>query len=414
MKRIIALICSVFVLLSSTVNAAYTGSEIYNLMENTFLWLYEDVSPLGDTDSIAADYYVMALNRVGKAFDYGKYIKITNSKTPTTNADALRIIISSTACGGRVSDKFLTANTYNAELDGASDIADALIAILGGEYKVKSHTDDVNRLAVRLLSMQNDDGRIGENVLSTSKSIIALSFLSGNCYIEKGGNIGEKYRYDVNSAILRAVNYLQNNKSEDFGFGNTQNTAYAVMALDSAGVDADNDPGFSDGEKSTLKSLIESSKDNGKIGKSDTDTAIGVCALVSHLRAMQGNSPFFALLTEDMPYNPDEYIDDINRSGEGLKIETQNEIEVIAKSKISTDTTEKTYELSDMPPIDAETGNVVKKPIRALQVIIIGVSFLIIISIAVWFVVYMLNVKSIRKFHTKEPNDDDDDDSLTK
>lgn len=410
MKKIMVFIIAFFVLFSPSAYAAYTGVQIYDSMKAAMGWTDKNISPLGDTDSVASDYLVIALKRAGEVFDYNKYEKITKSRKPATLHDAQRNIMANTASGGRLSDSAVAKYTYNAELTTADDYADSILTLLSGEYKVKSHKTDINRLAANLLSMQNYDGKFGDGIVSTSKSMIALSFLSGNCYVVKGDGIGEEYRYDVNTALLRGVDYLQKNKAEDFGFGSVKNTAYAIMALDSTGVDADNDPGFSDGELSTLKSLISMQNPDGSFKDVGADdTAIALCALVSHLRAMQGNSPFFSLLTEDMPYNPSDYVEDINCSGDGLKVETQGEIKIRMTNKIIEDETpeDSHTELATSVPIDASTNIEQKKHIRIGPIIVIIITIILLAAVVTWFVVYMLNVRPIKKYHKKEDKDDD-------
>lgn len=410
MKKIRVFIIAFFVFFSPSAYAAYTGVQIYDSMKTAMSWADKNISPLGDTDSVASDYLVIALKRAGEVFDYNKYEKITRSRKTTTLRDAQRNIMANTASGGRLSDSTVAKYTYNAELTTADDYADAILTLLSGEYKVKSHKTDINRLAANLLSMQNYDGKFGDGIVSTSKSMIALSFLSGNCYVVKGDGIGEEYRYDVNTSLLRGIDYLQKNKAEDFGFGSVKNTAYAVMALDSTGVDADNDPGFSDGELSTLKSLISMQNPDGSFKDAGADgTAIALCALVSHLRAMQGNSLFFSLLTEDMPYNPSDYVEDFNYSGGGLKVDTQGEIKIRMNNKITENETseQSDAEIATTVPIDTSTNIEQKKHIRIGPIIVIIITIILLTAVVTWFVVYMLNVRPIKKYHKKEDKDED-------
>lgn len=408
MKRIIAFICAFFMLFSGVAQAEYTGTQIYRSIEHTFNWIENNISPLGDTDSVASDYCVMALRRFNRAFDYNKYAKITASRKPETVQDAHRIITANTASGGTLSDEFVAENTYRCTFTRASDKADSIIALQSGEYKIKSKSTDIDKLVVGLVLMQNSDGGFDGDVLATSKSIIALSFFSGNAYIVKGNEIGEKYRYDINSAILRGVNYLQNNKNPDFGFGSVKNTAYAVMALDAAGVDADNDPGFSDDSLSTLNALMSTHNEDGGFGEDPDDSAIAICALVSHLRAMQGNSAFFALRTEDMPYDPEDYIENINRSGEGLKLGTEKEIEVILDDeKMESATTEKPYELTAVDSSNAEPHDTDREDHSVLPIIVIIVAIILTAAVAVGFVMYVVYTRPKRVYSNRKSEDDD-------
>lgn len=403
MKKILALICAFFMMFGTVGNASYTGAQIYNSMQNTMQWLKNNVSPLGGTNSVAADYYVMALRRVGEVFEYDKYIDITKSKKPATTRDALRIIMANTASGGKLNDKFIS--NAISDLHTATDIAEAITMILSGEY----NTVKINELAVSLLEKQGEDGGFDSDILATAKSMIALSFFSGNCYTVKGDSMGEKYHYDVNSSLLRGANYLQNNKNTDFGFGSIQNTAYAVMALDSVGIDADNDPGFSNDNASTFNALMSYQNTDGSFGDNNDDTAIAVCALVSHLRAMQDNSMFFALRTVDMPYNPNDYIEDLNYSGQGFKVETQTEIEASLLQSGDNDLPQETpYAISTTAPQDNGIYNSEHKNVKIISVLIIVISVVVLTATVVWFVVYMLNIKPIKKYHKKETEDEDD------
>ncbi len=409
MKRIFALISAFFMLFFCNVKATYTGSEINDIAELSFEWADKNIAPLANPDSVASDYHIMALKRAGKAFDYGKYISVTDAKKPKTVQDGQRMIMANTAAGGVLGDDIISQYTYGKDFTNTQDIATSIIAILSGEYAVKSDTTDINRLAVQLLEKQNSDGSFDSDVLTTAKSMIALSFLSGKCYVVKGEEIGEKYRYDVNSSILRGVNYLQNSKNPDYGYGSILNTAFVVLALDSAGVDADNDPGFSDGQNSTLSALIKSCEADGSFDSDKDSTAVALCAVVSHLRAMQGNSAFFALRTEDMPYNPDDYIEDINHSGEGLKIETQDEIEVSFIGQKISKPTETPYTLESHTPVETQPYTNQRRNEKSLITIIVVIVLVIVTAVTLAAVVYFVFIRPKKDFHSKKSEEDEDD-----
>lgn len=408
MKRIAALICAFFVLFSVSVCEAYTCLDVYNSMDKVLTWSENNIKPMDSVNTVASDYYVMALKRSGNVFEYIKYADASLLNPPNSIQDGQRSIMASMAAEKKQSDELVAKYTYNRELKTAADIADAITVITSGEYEIKSSKTDITRMVVTLLEKQNIDGGFDGNISSTAKSIIALSFFKGNCYIVKGENMGEKYRYDVNSAILRGVNYLQNKKNDDFGYGNVKDTSFVIMALDCAGVDADNDPGFSDDGKSTLQWLISHQSENGSFSNDLDSSAISACALVSHIRAMQGNSPFFALLTEDMPLNPNEYDGDINYSGKGLEIATQTEIEVLQKTAELTEETAPTpYAVTPVEAIDRDIHITQDKHSKVLPILVIILSIIVIVSAATWFVLYMLNIRPIKKYHLKETKDED-------
>lgn len=409
MKRILVLISVFFWFFSYNVNAIYSGSEIYNKAERSFAWANENIAPLGNTDSIASDYCVIALKRAGKTFDFKKYANITKSKTPLTVQDAHRIIMTNTAAGGKLSESYIAANTYNNTYLSTQDIATSLLAIFSGEYEVKSDIINTNILTVQLLEKQNADGSFDSDVLTTAKCMLALSFMSGKCYVVKGENIGEKYEYDVNAALLRGANYLQNKKESDFGFGSTTKTAFVIMALDAVGIDADNDPGFTDGEKSTISALFKNCAEDGSFENDKDSTAIALCAMVSHLRAMQGNSPFFALRTEDMPYNPNDYVEDFNYSGEGLAIETQDKIQLsVSEIKIQPDLTATPHAITTPVPTEYEPCISGRKEQGRLNVITIIIIIAVVVVLITAIIVFFNFVKPKRKFHSKKSEEDED------
>ena len=408
MKRIAALICAFFVMFSTSVSAVYTCNDVYNSLGKVLTWSEDNIKPMDSVNTVASDYYVMALKRSGNVFEYIKYADASLLNQPNSIQDGQRSIMASVAAEKKQSDELVAKYTYNRELKTAADIADAITVITSGEYEIKSSKTDITRMVVTLLEKQDIDGGFDGNISSTAKSIMALSFFKGNCYIVKGENMGEKYRYDVNSAILRGVNYLQNKKNDDFGYGNVKDTSFVIMALDCAGIDADNDPGFSDDGKSTLQWLISHQSENGSFSNDLDLSAISACALVSHIRAMQGNSPFFALLTEDMPLNPNEYDGDINYSGKGLEIATQTEIEVLQKTAEPTEETAPTpYAVTPVEAIDRDIHIAQDKHSKILPILVIILSIIVIVAAATWFVLYMLNIRPIKKYHLKETKDED-------
>ncbi len=381
MKRIAVVIVAIVVLMSATVYGAYTGHTINNSMEKAFLWINENTSPLGDGDSVESDYYVIAMSRANRTFDYNKYKKITRSKTPNTTGDAHRIIMSNAACDGVFNETFVADYTYKNNLRDTSDLAGAILALCAGEYDVKSNEITVNDLVVRLLANQSQNGSFGDDIVATSKSILALSFFEGNVYQVKGEYKTEIYYHDINNAILRAVSYLQSVKDEECGYGNIKSTSYVIMALDSAGVDCDNDPGFTQKGTSTLDWLLKRQNDDGSFGENKDDTALAICAVVSHIRAMQGKDAFFDVRSLDKIDSPHIYTEEINLSGTGLKkSDDVKPIEVTLKSEdVATETP---TELPVEEIIDQEIRDVEKDMDNTEETVILPV-FILTVGIAI-------------------------------
>ncbi len=412
MKKIALVIVAIFFLMSSVVYGAYTGQDIYNSMEKTFLWINENTSPLGGGDSAESDYYVIAMSRANRTFDYNKYKKITRSKVPNTTGDAHRIIISNASCDGTFNESFVADYTYKNNLYDTSDLSGAILALRAGEYEVRSKEITIDEMVARLLANQSQNGSFGDDVVVTCKSILALSFFQGNVYQVKGEYKTESYYYDVNNSILRAVNYLQGVKNEDYGYGDIKTTAYVIMALDSAGVDCDNDPGFAGDGKSVFGWLMEKQNGDGSFGTDTDDTAMAVCALVSHIRAMQGKDDFFDVKGYDRIDSPDIYTEEINLSGTGLiSGENAKPIEVTFKTeeKSTEAPTEEPLEeiinneIRDVEKDIKKTDENVVKPLIAFVVLII-VTGIAVICFILWRAgVKPNNIKSfIRKKSRKK------------
>lgn len=397
MKKVALVIVAIFFLMSSAVYGAYTGHDIYNSMEKAFMWINENTSPLGDGDSAESDYYVIAMSRANRTFDYNKYKKITRSKTPNTTGDAHRIIISNASCDGTFNESFIADYTYENNLHDTSDLSGAILALSAGEYEVRSKEITIDEMVARLLSNQSQNGSFSDDIVVTCKSILALSFFEGNVYQVKGEYKTEAYYYDVNNSILRAVNYLQGIKNEDYGYGDIKTTAYVIMALDSAGVDCDNDPGFAGDGKSVFGWLIDKQNEDGSFGADTDDTAMAVCALVSHIRAMQGKDDFFDVKGYDRIDSPDIYTEEINLSGTGLKTgENTKAIEI----------TFKTDEKPTEAPTEASLEEIINNEIRDIEKdmektdennvksLIILIVFIIVTGIAViCFILWRAGVK---------------------
>ncbi len=414
MKKIVIFMFISLILLSATAFGAYSGMEIHNSMERAFSWLDDNASPLGDGDSVASDYYVTAMSRANRTFDYNKYVKITKSKKIGTLDDAHRIIISNAACDGVFNETFIADYTYNANLSSTSDIAGALLSVFGGRYDVKSDSITADDIAVKLMSRQAMNGSFDGNVLTTCESIIALSFLEGKRYEAKGEYKTETYYYDVNNAILRGVNFLQSVRGVEGDFGSIKNTAYAIMALDSAGVDSDNDPGFLVDGKSPLGWLLSRQLEDGSFGEGYEDTAMAVCALVSHIRAMQGKADFFDVRSLDRTDNPDVYTEEINLSGTGLESDDSEPVKVVLTSEERA--TEAATEAAIEDIIGKEIREVEKNMEKTEQsklqpVIIFVISITLVAAAVTFFILWRIGIrpKLLMRIIKKSNRDSEDD-----
>lgn len=336
---------------ANTVYAGYSQGQIGNVIDNAFSWQDNYASPNSSPGSNASDYYVMAMARMGKSYNYDSYIRITESVTPTTKQDGQRLIMANSACGQKMSSSFVAMFTYDAGFDTASDIAGALITLDCGGYNIVNSDMDKNTLVSALMSMQQSNGSFDNNVLSTAKAVIALSNYVNTVYELKAAEGSSSYTYNTNSSISAALDYLSDNQSTDGGFGSIMNTAYSVIALDSIGIDADNDTRFQNDGNSGVGYLISMQQDDGSILSSADDTAIASCALVSHLRAMQGKSKFFDFTRHDSPdaVSSEEAAPEENHAGEGSVSPAANTSQVAAPTP-----TQNIIQVTPMPTVSPE------------------------------------------------------------
>lgn len=298
MRKTAAAFLAACLLLPAHASAAQTQYDIQTKIENAFSWLETNAQPMSSAGSSASDYSIMALSRMNKDYRYASYVSATSSLTPSTIQDAQRLIMANSACGEILSDPFVGMFTYNAELSSAADTAGAVITLKSGGYDTDNGDDTVD-LAGRLLTMQQSNGSFENDVLSTAKSIIALSYYRGAEFTMQGSADNETYTYDTDSAIDNAAAYLSSVQGADGGFSTVFNTAYVIMALDSTGTDAQSSDLFVKNGSDPIAYISSRFSEDGSIGESPDDTAIAVCALVSHLRAMQGKAAFFDFISQD-------------------------------------------------------------------------------------------------------------------
>lgn len=299
MKKLTAALCALMIILSFTLaEAAYSQKDIYNSISSACSWMDKNASPLKNPDSVASDYFIIAMARMNKSYDFDRFARLADSRKQSTYRDGQRIVMSKTACGSKVSDSMVKAYTYDTDsLDNITDLAGAIITLDCGKYEVKDDEKSKDALITKLLAAQHSDGSFSGDCYTTALSIIALSPYIKLNY--KSDSNDDAVSYSVESALLNAVQFLGNAKSADFGYSTIRTTAFVIIALDSVGIDADNDVGFADNDNSPLSWLMLTQESQGSFNSSAEDTAFALCALTSHLRAMQGRSPFFSFSEKD-------------------------------------------------------------------------------------------------------------------
>lgn len=299
MKKIAAAAALAVMMPVITANAAYTQHDIQTAAERAFAWQEENASPRNAAGSFASDYYIMSLARMGKSYDYDAYTKLTDKLNPSTVQDGQRLIMTTSVCGGRMSDSFVGIYTWQRENSSASELASAIITLDSGGYDVPDSEGGINRLAGTLLSTQQSDGSFGNDIVTTAKAVIALSPRLNTEYQMAGAHDDELYKYNTNSAVENALAFLSASQRGDGGYSTISNTAYVVAALDSIGIDADSSQAFTKDGATPLSFLMAQQDSNGSIASSADDTALLSMAYVSHLRAMQGKAGFFRFTSGD-------------------------------------------------------------------------------------------------------------------
>ncbi|MGM9935979.1 MAG: prenyltransferase/squalene oxidase repeat-containing protein [Candidatus Ornithomonoglobus sp.] len=336
MKKTAAVVPALLVMLVSvTANAAYSQYDIQTAVEKAFEWHEQNASPRNSAGSIASDFYIMSLARMGKSYDFDSYIRLTEKLNPTTQQDGQRLVMTSAACGERLSNSFVGWYTWQQDNASASELAGTIITLDSGQYTIPEGEGDINNLVGALLTTQQSNGSFGNDIVTTAKSIIALSTRANTEYHLSGTHDNELYKYNTGSAIENALSYLSSCQQSDGGFTTVSNTAYVIAALDSIGTDSDADPAFVKNGATPLSFLFSQQGDNGSIASSPDDTAMMEMAYVSRLRAMQGKAAFFSFMSGDSVAAASSDSTE-NHSGESI-ISSDGESSSAAASSASSD-----------------------------------------------------------------------------
>ncbi len=319
MKKFIAALCAIMLSLPiAPALAAYTQADIYTSIDSGTAWMEKNAAPLKRPESAASDYYIMALARANKPYDYAAYAKYIGSRTPSTNNDGQRLIMVSTACKTVLADNFVKMYTYSDMPETASELAGAVLALDCGGYEVNGNGITKNHMLAALLEMQQTNGSFNNDVFTTAKAVLALAPYKNSQFKVNGEHENAVYTYDTSAAIKNAAQYLSISMDADSGFKTINNTAYVIMALDAIGMDADNDSSFAYNGLSPVSWIKNRQQSDGSFNSSADDTALALCAMVSHLRAMQGKSSFFDFTSHDAT-DPVADGSVVNHSGDGAK-----------------------------------------------------------------------------------------------
>lgn len=73
-KIMAAVLCTSMLFPTVCVNAETSESDIKSAIEKAIEWKADKDSPFYGIGSYSSDFYIMALNRMGKNYDYSRYL----------------------------------------------------------------------------------------------------------------------------------------------------------------------------------------------------------------------------------------------------------------------------------------------------------------------------------------------------
>ena len=73
-KIMAAVLCTSMLIPTVCVNAETSESDIKSAIEKAIEWKADKDSPFYGIGSYSSDFYIMALNRMGKNYDYSRYL----------------------------------------------------------------------------------------------------------------------------------------------------------------------------------------------------------------------------------------------------------------------------------------------------------------------------------------------------
>lgn len=325
-KKITAILCmltcTAALIPGLCVNAENTEKDLKDAVGDAVTWKDKNDNPLYSIGTYGSDFYIIALRRMGKSYDYSAYLRgldgIAAGYGAEHNAsDMQRTAMAAIASGGdarNVGGRDLIADgvhyrnaTSPIDKEGVGGYAWGLIALDSGSFETPDWAIlDRNSIIAGILSHQNTDGSFDGSVYSTAACMTALApyYETSGAYTITQNQTGYVFDISPKDAVNNAIEYLEEQQTRDGDFGDLKSTAMTVIALDTLGIDADNDRRFVARSGSAVDGLLMyQNKDGGfsaDLNKSDGDaTSFALCALASQLRARQNKTPLFALDTGD-------------------------------------------------------------------------------------------------------------------
>lgn len=321
-KQFIAVLCTAMLMPSICVNAEYKESDLKSAVNEAIEWKNSNDSPLYGIGTDSADFYIIALNRLGKSYDYNSYLAgldgVAAGYGEESNAsDMQRTALAVIASGGNpmyVGGRDLIADsTYfrdsTAPLgrEGVNGYSWALITLDAKDYETPDWAlQNRNDIIVGILSHQNTDGSFDGSVYDTASAITALAPYceTSGAYTVTQNQTG--YTFDISpaDAVDSALKYLSAEQDREGDWGDLRSTAMSIIALGAMDIDADNDDRFTAKKGSAIDGLMSFKKRNGGFAMNNNTadgeaTSFALCALTSQLRYMEKKAPLFRMSVND-------------------------------------------------------------------------------------------------------------------
>ena len=315
-KIMAAVLCTSMLIPTVCVNAETSESDIKSAIEKAIEWKADKDSPFYGIGSYSSDFYIMALNRMGKNYDYSRYLAgldgVAAGYGEEHNASSMqRTVLATIASGGdprNVGGRDLVAdgiyyrdNVSPLGKEGVNGYSWGLIALDSKSFETPEWAlSNRNDILAGILSHQNTNGSFDDSVYSTAIAITALApyYETSGAYTITQNQTGYVLDLSPKDAVEDALNYLSTEQDKDGDWGDLESTAMTVIALDTFGVNADSDGRFVAKNGSAVDGLMQYQQKDGGFstgkGKSDSEaTSLAVCALTSHLRKLQNKATFF-------------------------------------------------------------------------------------------------------------------------
>lgn len=322
-KKLIAVLCTaVFILPMLCVSAEYKEDDLKEAIDDAIEWKEDNDSPFYGIGTDSSDLYIMALRRMGKSYDYTAYLSGLDGIAAGYGAehkasDMQRTAIATLAAGGEPRNvggrDMIADSTYYRDnvspvgKEGADGFSWALIALDSNNYQTPEWAlKNRNDIIVGILSHQNENGSFDDSVYSTASAITALApyYDTSGAYTITQNQTGWTLDLSPKTAVDNAIEYLSNEQTKNGDWGDVKSTAMTIIALNTMGIDADDDDRFTAKKGTAIDGLMSYQKKNGRFSddsdNSDgTSTSFALCALTSQLRSMQGKSAFFTFSVND-------------------------------------------------------------------------------------------------------------------